>query len=141
MVEIYKERKKTYVRGRRGNEEGGREYRKYSRIKGFREKGARKQASIHANQKKAKIKNKKSTKNLRKIRGHALAQKVKKVIFSLLTSKVIKSFSYIALNISLPSVSTGGWQSQKFLFAAPEMFLSYSTINKNQLPDNCFASN
>lgn len=91
--------------------------------------------------KKAKIKDKKSTKNLRKIRGYALAQKVKKETLYLLTSKVIKSFSYTALNICLLTVNTGGWQSQKFLSAATEMFLSYSTINKNQLPDNCFESN
>lgn len=42
---------------------------KYSRIRGLGEKGESKQASIHANQKKAKIKDKKSTKNLRNIRG------------------------------------------------------------------------
>lgn len=40
---------------------GKRDIRNYSRIGGLREKGANKQASIHANQKKAKIKNKKST--------------------------------------------------------------------------------
>lgn len=150
MAEISKERKKTCVRGRlkshltmeniaRGK--GERDTRKCSRIRELREKGESKQANIHANQKKAKIRDKKTTKNLRNVRGHTLAQEVKKEIFYLLTSKVIKNFSYIALNISLLTVNTGGWQSQKFLSAATEMFLSYSTINKNQLPDNCFASN
>lgn len=55
---------------------------------------------------------------------------IKKETFYMLTSKVIKSFSYVALNVSLLTVNMGGWQSQKFLSAATENFLSYSTINK-----------
>lgn len=118
-------------------ERAERDIRKCSKIRELGEKGESKQANIHANQKKAKIRDKKSTKNLRKVRGHTVAQEVKKET----DIKGHWSFNYTALNISLLTVNMGGWQSQKFLSAATEMFLSYSTINKNQLPDNCFASN
>jgi len=56
--------------------------------------------------------------------------------------QVTQSYSYKALDIFLHILDDGeSLPQKKFLSAATGIFLSYSTINENQLAHNCFASN